>query len=143
MATIEGMWEFKALLNRVNLEFQQIVIDAIDKGADEIVAAARLTAPISELEMHPGQLKDSIHKQSSGHRFQQIVVVDARDARGHFFAAHVEFGHKSPSGTHVPAHPFFYPTWRLMRKRIMGRINRAIAAAAKAQAADGVSTNVS
>jgi hypothetical protein len=41
----------------------------------------------------------------------------------------VEFGHKTPEGEHVAAHPFLFPTYRGRKAGMRSRIRRAVLAA--------------
>ena len=109
---------------------------ALDQSADELVDSIKSIAPVSELEMHPGELRDSTHKEAGSTSLSVNVVVDAKDAKGHGFAPHVEFGHKTKDGKHVAAVPFFFPSVRVGKKKLSGRISRAMGVAIK-QAAGG------
>lgn len=60
------------------------------------------------------------------------VVADPKDEKGHGWAPHDEFGHKAPDGSHVPANPSFFPTYRARKKGIKRRMNTATRKAVKA-----------
>lgn len=133
MATVEGLAEFKGALKAIQRGCLEHLAKEVNAGADELVSTLKAVAPVSDLEAHPGQLRESIHKKPGGRPLQVRVVADAQDAEGHYYGAHVEFGHRTPNGKHVPAHPFFYPAWRLTRAKIKARIQRAIRAVVKAE----------
>ena len=53
---------------------------------------------------------------------QDMYMFDvAKDSKGRPYASWVEFGTK-----HSAANPFFWPSYRALRRRVMGRIMRAI-----------------
>ena len=112
---------------------------AIEQGGDDFVAAAKAIAPVAaEFETHPGQLRDSIHREANGRGLSVTVAADARDAKGRLYPAHVEYGHTDErSGHHVAAKPFFWPSYRVARKKIKSRVSRAITKAVKAAKAEG------
>lgn len=59
--------------------------------------------------------------------------------RGEFdYARGVEFGHMTPAGGHVPANPFFYPTYRARKKPIQAALRKAAREAAKRTFEGGV-----
>lgn len=131
--------------------------DEIDKSlrtsAGEIVSLAKAFAPVES-----GDLQDSIDytvgdytPENSNVRgvsgstgtHDLAVTIHAGDAKA-FYAAWVEFGtapHTNGGrfeGTHNPgmsAQPFFYPAFRLGKKRAKSRISRALTKAAKKVAA--------
>lgn len=137
MALVEGMAEFRARLASFSSAARTVMADAVHKGADEFAAAARAAAPVSELEAHPGDLRAGIQKHDGSNELKKVVSSDAKDEEGHYYAAHVELGHKARDGRPVPAQPSFLPAWRLTKKRIMSRIQRSIRAAAKAETDSG------
>ena len=134
MATNEGIAAFRAAIEAIKEEARATMADAVERGADRLVSTAQLTCPVNDLEKHPGELRNSIKKIPGSHELMRRVTVDAQDEKGHYFAAHVEFGHMT-KGRHVAAHPFFYPAWRLVRSRVKGQIQRGIKAAVEKQRA--------
>lgn len=138
MARVEGMEALRAKLAAISTAARQGMAEAINAGADELVETAKAACPTDEtLESHPGELRESIHKNDGAHELQVRVVADAQDAKGHYYGAHVELGHRTPDGGAVPAKPFFYPSWRLVKRRVKARIARAITRAAKGEVAGG------
>ena len=113
---------------------QKIIADtraALDTGADQLVERIAHIAPVSELEAHPGELRASVHKEDGRHDLSVRVVEDAKDAHGRGYAAHVEYGHKTPDGSHVAAVPHFWPSVRVGKQRLIADIRAAIRKAAK------------
>ena len=54
------------------------------------------------------------------------IYANAKDSKGRPYASWVEFGTKRSA-----ANPFFWPSYRALRRRVMGRIMRAIRKAIK------------
>ena len=130
--SIQGAAEFQAFLRG----YPQRVIDdtraELERGADTMVDAIKASAPVSELETHPGELRDSVHKIDGRHDLSILVVEDAKDAKGNAYPAHVEYGHKTKNGGHVAAQPHFWPAVRDGRRKLIASIRRAMRARATA-----------
>lgn len=107
---------------------RKAVRDAMEKSANEIVAMAKSLVPVSS-----GALRDSIGwtwgdapagsitlAQSAPTDGGERITIYAGDSAA-FYARFVEFGTQN-----VPPHPFFYPSYRLNKKRAKGRITRAM-----------------
>lgn len=124
---------------------------AMEKGADEIVAMAQSLAPVGDGTLwesigwtYGDAPKGSIALASAKAGNIAITVYAGNDEA--FYARWVEFG-TSPheqggiyAGTEHPGtsqQPFFYPAYRKSRRRIKGRVTRAINKAAKRVAAGG------
>ena len=101
---------------------------AMEKSANEIVASARTFAPVDT-----GDLRDSIgwtwgdapkgaltlaSSRPVGDGERITIYAGGGDA---FYARFQEFGTQA-----MPASPFFFPAYRLNRKRAKGRITRAM-----------------
>ena len=129
---VEGLDEVNAMFDRVIANTRRLVLPAIDQGADEFLAAARASCPVSQLETHTGALKEGLMKSQNPFKEGQTLVGNyAYDDKGNYIAAHVELGHRAPDGSHVPAQPSFWPAWRLTRKRIYARIQRQVTRAVR------------
>jgi HK97 gp10 family phage protein len=115
---------FAAVLRNV----KEVVEPALVKGAEEIAATQRQLAP-----QDTGALKDSIavtppggqtpaYSQPGGSRLardnEALVTAGGVDVR---YPHLVEYG-----TSEAPAQPFFWPGFRLMRKRAQDRIKRAV-----------------
>ena len=122
-------------LRRLNKRFaavSQAVRDAVrpalEKSADQLVAAARHLVPEDQ-----GDLKDSIRKEAGEHELQVAVKAGDGDA---FYARWVEFGTSEQEAlvafaSEQEAQPFFFPAYRLNKKPIEARIKRAVTKAIK------------
>lgn len=84
------------------------------QNAADLVDTMKGFAPVQD-----GALVSSIRHQdvSASTRISQRVSAGARDAP---YAAWVEFGTSKSE-----PHPFFWPAYRLMRRRMKSRMNRA------------------
>ncbi|MFN3585191.1 HK97 gp10 family phage protein [Phenylobacterium sp.] len=124
--------------------------DQLDTEARDLAAAVKRAAPVGET----GKLRDSVRVEQGDHPLSQAVVVGdtpetrkkirkgVRDAdfeaarltggnKGEYdYPFGVEFGHRAPDGTHVPAQPFLFPTYRArkkaMRRRLKARARKVI-----------------
>lgn len=133
MAKIEGLPDLDAKIGRIKADAVATMVRAIAKGAAEFTDAAKAAAPVGDEDPHPGRTRDSVHKVDGDSPLKVRVVADAKDDKGREYPGHAEHGHRLPDGTHVAARPWFYPAWRLSKKRIMGRIRRAISRAVRLQ----------
>lgn len=88
---------------------------AVEKNATEMVGASKVLAEAHRLT---GALHDSIGKEKVTNGWK----VEATDEA----AAPNEFGTRK-----MDAQPFFFPAYRLNKKRFRGRVNRAVKAAIK------------
>lgn len=100
----------------------------------DLVDAQKRAAPVSsDLEKEPGQYRESIHSYSNPDRpLSYRIIADARDEKGNFIGPHIEHGHKAVDGTHVPAKPSFFPTYRARKKGMRRRLNAAARKSIKA-----------
>jgi hypothetical protein len=130
---VEGLVELQRRIAAIPQAVTDAAKLALEKGADEMVAKVKSIAPVApEFESQPGQLRDSVHREPGRHELAVVVVEDARDAEGHLYPGHVEYGHKAADGSHVAAKPHFWPAYQLTKKKRNARINRAIKAGIKA-----------
>jgi HK97 gp10 family phage protein len=125
-----------AALKNVAPGMEKGIADALVKSADEMVQQAKQFAPVDD-----GDLRNSIaytvgkysadnanvRGSSSGGGSDSSVTVHAGNAKA-YYAAFVEFGVPDR-----PKQPFFFPAFRLLRKRIKGRLSRAMSKAIKDQ----------
>lgn len=138
-ANVQGAEAVQRVLASIPAKLAAPVQAAVDAGGDELVEQAKAIAPVApEFEPHPGQMRDGIRREANGRALSTTVVVDAEDAKGDQYPAHVEYGHTDArSGKHVPAKPFFWPAYRVTKKRIRSRVQRAVREGVKAAAGAG------
>ena len=118
-------------LNKIPGVVKVQIAAAVDGAADQLVGDIKAIAPASDLEARAGDLRDSVHKTPGRHELSRLVVVDAKDAHGHGFAPHVEFGHKTKGGGHAAPEPFFYPSVRRAKPKLRAKVGRAASKALK------------
>lgn len=138
MATrVSGLKELRRKLSALPDAMRAEIRAAMEKGADEMVAMARRLCPVEG-----GALRDSIGWTwgappggsvvlAEGSDGVEKITIYAGDSKA-FYARWVEFGTVTAS-----AHPFFFPSWRSLRKRIKARTTRAVNASVKKVAAGG------
>lgn len=102
-------------LNAIPKAVRDAVQPALDVSADELVARMQHLAPVDE-----GDLRRSIRKEPGDHELSRKVMTDD------YKASWVEHGTVKQA-----ANPFFWPAFRLSRKRIANRLKRAIRKAVK------------
>ncbi|EPE99533.1 HK97-gp10 family putative phage morphogenesis protein [Rhizobium grahamii] len=151
IAKIEGLKRLQAKLDRLPAKVKQRIRDAMEAGAQEIVDLAKSLVPDDT-----GELRDSIGwtygrapkgamtlatVESTGGDLTITIYAGNSEA---FYARWVEFGTSAHvaggkfAGAKIPAQParpYFYVSFRAKRKRVKGRITRAINKAAKDVAA--------
>jgi HK97 gp10 family phage protein len=158
MTKIEGLDRLNRKLARLPIVAQRKIRDAMSDGADEIVAMMKALVPVDS-----GDLKDSIAWTwgSAPKGALTLATVRGRGIRSTgsentitiyagnseaWYARFVEFGTAAHTAggmfagatiPAIPASPFFFVSYRANRKRVKGRITRAINKAAKEVAAGG------
>lgn len=126
---VKGVTELKKALAFMPKNVENATRKAMEKSASELVEMMKRLVPVDD-----GDLRNSIGwtwgdvpagsavilKSGGGKEYaaMQIKVFAGNDKV--FYARFVEFGTKSGK----PAHPFFFPSWRALRKRIKSRIVR-------------------
>lgn len=150
-ATIRGLKRLQRKLDKLPAAVKQHIREAMEKGADEIVQMAKYLVPSDT-----GTLRESIgwtwgrapkgamtigKVQTLGGDLTITIYAGNSEA---FYARWVEFGtaqhtaggkFKGATIPAIPAQPFFYFSFRANRRRVKGRVSRAITKAAKQVAA--------
>lgn len=103
------------LLKRLPAELLADFAAASEQNGRDLSAAIARSAPVSEDE-DPGQLRRSVGYKVEG---TKVTVKAGGDEAPH--ALHVEHGTRK-----MTAQPFFFPTYRLMKKRLWSRYGRAL-----------------
>lgn len=120
-------------LKAIPAAVKRAVVPALEQSGNELVGAMRNLAPVDT-----GDLRNSIkytmpgnstppYSQPGGSRIaaenQVLVTAGNTDVR---------YPHLQEYGTaHAPAQPYFWPAYRLKKKRLANRIKRAISKAVK------------
>lgn len=138
---VEGADKLRAKLLALPDAFSKLASAAIWTGAGEMVETAKRYVPVEE-----GDLRDSIERHWTGQEdrlgaqgqasasrqavkgeFKLSATVTAGGTPQGSHAGWVEFGTAAGEGhAATPAQPFFFPAWRVIRRRVRNRINRAM-----------------
>ena len=128
---------FRARLAKIPAKATQAARQAMEQGADEMVEMMRRLAPVDDGELRasinwkwgdapPGTF--SVTTIKGGKRAGQEVAAlrltiyaNAKDSKGRPYASWVEFGTKNSA-----PNQFFWPSYRSLRRRVYGRIYRAV-----------------
>lgn len=126
---------------------RRAVVPALEKSADEIAAVMQATAPVDD-----GDLRDSIkvtgpglstppYSQPGGSMVVPELTVAITAGNSEVRHAHLVEHGTAPhanggalGGTQHPGtapQPFFWPSFRLVRKRALARIKRAVGKAVR------------
>ena len=127
-------------LRRIPTVMEQRIDAARQKGGMELVALVKQFAPVKSGELVESVGWDIVPTTTDQTKRGAVRVFAGNDKKG-WYARLVEFGtrpHFQPKrGTQHPgatARPFFYPAYRLIRKRLASRIKREATKGAKAAA---------
>lgn len=123
-----------AKMRRVPEHVLQPVEAQMDVEAPRLASQIRDNAPVDETSPDPGKVRASVRAyKTPGRRGSYRIIADAKDPDGKPVATHVEQGHRAPDGSHVPAQPFFFPTYRANRKGIQRRLKAVARKAIRAE----------
>ena len=129
-ATIENRRRLEGKLKALPNNGAEKVRKAIAKSAPELARTAQALAPVDT-----GELRKSIQHEIADDGLSATV------GSKHYWARFVEFGTKAggknrPDHPGTQAQPFLFPAYRILKKRIVGRIRRSVKAAVKEAAKD-------
>jgi len=135
-ARTSSMQRFRQMTTELQAEIRRDAIAELQASADLLVQQMKTVAPVGPT----GNLRASIRKERG--KKETIVRVMAggalttvavRKGSGvpYDYAMAVEFGTRQAG-----AQPFFYPSWRLRRKRIRSAMRRRITANIKKRSAE-------
>jgi|SRR5579872_1403154 len=123
---VQGLGRLLKRLGRIPPEVRTDVRATLENEASALVDDIKAVAPVApEFERHPGEMRDSTHKQPGRHELAVQVVVDAKDEKGREYPPHVEYGHKTKAGGHVAAEPFFHPSVRRRKPKTRKAVSQA------------------
>lgn len=140
MATVEGAARIVARFNAIPAAVRDAARDALEKSAEEIVQMMRRLVPVRTGEARAsigwtwgdapaGAITIGTVGDASYGTQRITIYAGAGDA---YHARFLEFGTK-----YMPAHPFFFPAYRALKRRAKGRITRAMTKAARGEVGAG------
>lgn len=134
---------FRQLTDQMKNEVHIAAVRELYEQANNLKDAIADIAPVYQgpplYAIEPGALKKSVRTVSDRSK-DTVVRVVAGDAttqmhiltdKPYDYARAVEFGTQ-----HMMAHPFFFPTYRLMKKRMIAAMKRRITATIKSYSAE-------
>ena len=133
---VQGLDELNRRWGAVPDRVREAVREAMEKAADSVVADMRKIAPKGE----SGDLARSINwtwgdapagslvigTATGGRSYGSMVITFYAGGGDAFYARFQEFG-----TVKMAAQPFFFPVWRVWRRRVRSRISRAVTKAMK------------
>jgi hypothetical protein len=123
--TVSGLAALEAKLLKLPPAILAAAKDANNENALEFMQ--RIAAIIPR---DTGALLDSMKKTEVGPIGVKVEIGDTHP----YYLNYVEYGHMD-GATHVPARPFWWPTWRLNKKRFKAKTARIVKKALLAAAA--------
>ncbi|MFC0633291.1 HK97-gp10 family putative phage morphogenesis protein [Brevundimonas balnearis] len=154
----------KALFRRLPKDVRRATQDALASSADELAEAVRYNVPVdhgdlkASVRWRRGAPRDKKARKAGRTEDKDLSVTVAAGDETAFYASFVEFGTAPSSGeaprrnrnfksvevmtkgtrphAGTPAQPFFFPTWRALRRRLVGKIKRAQAKAIRKASED-------
>lgn len=124
---VEGRARFLKAMQALPVQVRKELKTAIQKSANELADAQRRLAPVDD-----GELKKSIKVEYGTRKGRggatvagdpELTATVSAGDKDAFYAPFVEFGTSQPGSK---AQPFFFPTYRALKKRIKGRLTRAM-----------------
>lgn len=124
----EQVARLKQKIETIPVDARAQIRKALDKSADELIDLQQRMVPTDS-----GNLKRSIRKEAGDHDLAVRVAAGGpattkpvrRGISEQFdYSLGIEFGTSTR-----PAHPFFFPAYRVLRRRITNRIVGAVRAA--------------
>jgi HK97 gp10 family phage protein len=128
MASNASVQRFRALANDLKQEVLNGAIDELNNQADSLVTLIESVAPRGAT----GELEHSIRKIPGSSPTQvRVMAGDPATLKdGYQYPRAVEFG-----TVHMAAEPFFFPSYRLLKKQMISAMKRKITAAIKKRSA--------
>lgn len=120
-----SLLRFKQLMKEIPEHLRQSLPEEVRSGAEMLASAMRKTVPTGDDGAH--ELRDSIRVEDGEHSLKFFVKaggaltthpVEKGKSRFYDRANAVEFGTEKMRAT-----PFFWPTYRLLKRKVRGRVN--------------------
>lgn len=133
MATNKSVLAFKKLTEALRKEVHDLAVAELNAQANDLAALIESVAPEHEgvlkttVKVVPGKT-DTVVRVVAGGRATVRKGVSSKD---YDYARADEFG-----TVNMPAKPFFFPTYRLKKKKIRSAMKRKITASIKKRSAE-------
>lgn len=134
MAKNVSVERFRKLTEDLRQEVHALAVAELNSQADQLVELMDSVAPRGEtgnllhsIRKVPDRSKDTIVRIVAG---GQLTVRPTVSSKPYDYARADEFG-----TVHMPAKPFFFPTYRLRKKKMIAAMKRKIAASIKKRSA--------
>lgn len=128
-----GLAAFRKRLARIPQAARKAAADLLKKAADDINETQRRLAPYED-----GDLKEFIRNEPGRHDLERVILAggpkttkavrssEKGNASDYDYAVGIEFGTQHNSGQ-----PFFWPGYRIEKKRLVRRVKRETGKAIK------------
>jgi hypothetical protein len=134
---VEGIQAFRQrVLGTLKPEARKLMADANQKNAQEFHDLVAQIVPRGDPK--PPNLADTLVMRPGDQTSTAFLV--SIGGPGAPYPLHLEGGHRTKGGAHVPAEPFWNPAKRVLRNRARRRAQRALNAAVKLTAAQKLGT---
>lgn len=142
MAVNKSVERFRALTLEMQKEVHANAVAELNRQAELLKTLIESVAPVYQGEpipgVEPGALKSTVYLVPDRSKDTVVRVVaggpktTTKTERPFDYSRAVEFGTQN-----MPAHPFFFPSYRLSKKRMISAMKRRIAANIKKYSAEG------
>lgn len=130
MAVNKSVELFRQLTENLKKEVHDLAVAELNSQADQLVSLIASVAPKGET----GDLSESVRKVADKEKDTIVRVVAGGhltiEGSGYDYARAMEFGTQD-----IKPQPFFYPTYRLRKKKIIAAMKRKIVASIKKRSA--------
>ncbi len=137
MAKNISVERFKKLTEELQKEVHVLAVAELNAQAQDLAQTIASIAPIYQgppgVDVSPGALKSTVHVVPGKKDTQVRIVAGGKETthQGYDYARAVEFG-----TVHMKPQPFFFPTYRLRKKKIIAAMKRKITASIKKRSAE-------
>ena len=130
---------FRLLTEDLKKEVHELAVKELHIQATELAATIASVAPVYQgPERQGGALKHSVRVvPGKTDTVVRVVAGGVQTIRPSVSASPYDYARADEFGTmNMPAQPFFFPTYRLMKKKIIAGMKRKIAASIKKRSAE-------
>jgi HK97 gp10 family phage protein len=133
MAMNKSVERFKRLTEELQKEVHALAVAELNTQANDLAALIESVAPVHEgtlkttVKVVPGKTDTIVRVVAGGYK----TVRQSVSSKPYDYARADEFG-----TVNMPAQPFFFPTYRLRKKKIKAAMKRKITASIKKRSAE-------